>query len=579
MNPLAVVARGDHPLGAALADEIVADRHVVGASVLMNLVHGADSAARSEDEWLLVALALSSPEGEHSCLDLDDMTRHIPDELESLTATRLRRGRAHWVAVASAMQGLVGTPDEAITTPMVLDGSRLYLSRMYVDECFVAEDLLNRGDRLTVLLGGPGSGKTTNTAKDLLRVLSNAPSGFSVGLAAPTGKAAMRMRTVLMDHLRRAAQSAEIDAEQLARAENMLSATESVTIHRLLGYSRQREHGRYAFDETRALPHDLVIVDECSMISLEMLTNLLRAVRPDAALWIVGDPDQLASVGAGTVLADIRTAVATSSRLRERVTVLGALRRFTDDAVRGLVESVRDASLVDDAGRDEKIERFFELLSNGGEHLTWVDPLVDSEAVQRIINGQIDLARELARLAATDDAQVVVASKLANPRTQMLCVHRNGRFGVAGINERVRGALGASAAGLWYPGRPVMVTRNDSRTGVFNGDNGVVVRRRDGASVVVLSDPIGRPPVPVSRIDHHELAYAMTVHKSQGSEFSHVVALMPAEPSRLCTREMLYTAISRTVDQLTLVATRNVLEHILRTPISRATGLADRFSD
>jgi exodeoxyribonuclease V alpha subunit len=205
--------------------------------------------------------------------------------------------------------------------------------------------------------------------------------------------------------------------------------------------------------------------------------------------------------------------------------------------------------------------------------------VADPAAVERIVAGRIADARELARLASAEDAEAALAARLSAPQTQVLCVHRAGRLGVSGLNQRIRSALGAAANGLWYAGRPVMVTRNDARTGVFNGDTGVVARRADGSSVVVLSDPIGRPPVPVSRIDHHELAYAMTVHKSQGSEFSNVVAIMPTEPSGLCTREMLYTAISRTVEHLTLVATREVLEHMLRTPISRATGLADRFGD
>jgi len=386
----------------------------------------------------------------------------------------------------------------------------------------------------------------------------------------------MRMRTVLVERVRAVAES---DPSRRERAEVILASTDSVTVHRLLGYSRQREHGRYRFDESRRLPHDLVIVDECSMLSLEMLTNLLRAVRDDARLWIVGDPDQLASVGAGTVLADVRSAAATSGALGPRVTVLGDLHRFKDATVRGLVEAVRDAASSDGTGVDVSIERFFALLSSGSESLTWVDPVADPAAVERIVAGRIADAREVARLASAEDAEAALAARLSAPRTQVLCVHRAGRLGVSGLNQRIRSALGAAANGLWYAGRPVMVTRNDPRTGVFNGDTGVVARRADGSSVVVLSDPIGRPPVPVSRIDHHELAYAMTVHKSQGSEFSNVVAIMPTGPSGLCTREMLYTAISRTVEHLTLVATREVLEHMLRTPISRATGLADRFGD
>lgn len=583
MNPLVVASRPGHPLAAAVADGIVEPRHVAGAAVLMDLAFGGSAAGRSADEWLLVALALQSPEGEHSCLDLGDMARHAPEHASSAVAGTLSRGEAHWSGVARGLTGLVGTPDEAGTSLLILDGPRLYLARLFADECFVAGDLVARsgaGRELSVLMGGPGSGKTTLTAARLLDRLSTAPAGFSIALAAPTGKAALRMRSVLIQKVEQQARSATgVGAAGLERAMAVLAASESTTVHRLLGVSSSGSRSRYRFDHERRLPHDLVILDECSMLSLELLTSLLRAVRDGAGLWIVGDADQLASVGAGTVLSDIREAARRPGSPLAKVEELDQMHRFSDAQVRALVAAVRDAGGKSGSSLDRQVEAFFDVLGAASGALTWIEPDANRKKVEDVLGAAVGRAHAIAVAASGEAAEEELAAWLAqrDNDVQLLCVHRAGRLGVAGINQRIRSALGARAVEHWYPGRPVMVTRNDRRTNLFNGDTGTVVRRPDGSKVVVLSEPIGRGPVPVARIEHHELAYAMTVHKSQGSEFGQVVAIMPTEPSGLCTREMLYTAISRTRDRLTVVASRDVLEHMLRTPISRATGLADRF--
>jgi exodeoxyribonuclease V alpha subunit len=164
---------------------------------------------------------------------------------------------------------------------------------------------------------------------------------------------------------------------------------------------------------------------------------------------------------------------------------------------------------------------------------------------------------------------------------QVLCVHRTGDYGVSGINGFLKSRLGAQAAELWYPGRPIMITRNDTRLKdrtkrLYNGDTGVVVR--DGAALkLVLSEPAGRSAQAVTSLSAFELNYAMTIHKSQGSEYNEVVVVLPEESSRICTREMLYTGVSRAKKKVTIVGSREVLEHMLRTPVLRASGLADRI--
>jgi exodeoxyribonuclease V alpha subunit len=581
VNPLVFASRPGHPLVEAVAEGIVESRHVAGATVLMDLAFDGSMGERTADEWLLVALALQSPEGEHSCLDLADMPRYVPKGAESPIAGRLLLGEGHWRSVALSLAGLVGSPDQSQQSPLILDGRRLYLARLFADECFVSDDLRVRSAKnaLSVLMGGPGSGKTTLTAARLLDLLRDAPQGFSIALAAPTGKAALRMRSVLSQKVEEEARRETLDEAGFQRALAVLDASESTTVHRLLGFTPTGSRRRYVFDRSRRLPHDLVILDECSMLSLELLTNLLRAVRDDASLWIVGDADQLASVGAGTVLSDIREAARRPGSPLAKVEELDQMHRFSDEQVKALVAAVRDAGGKSGQSLDRQVAACFDVLDGAHGALKWVDPDVNRDEVEDILNATVRRARGVAAAASGDLAEEETATWFAQKDNdvQLLCVHRAGRLGVAGINQRVRAALGARAAELWYPGRPVMVTRNDRRTNLFNGDTGTVVRRPDGSKVVVLAEPIGREPVPVARIEHHELAYAMTVHKSQGSEFSEVVAIMPTEPSGLCTREMLYTAISRTKDRLTLVASRAVLDHMLRTPISRATGLADRF--
>jgi exodeoxyribonuclease V alpha subunit len=206
--------------------------------------------------------------------------------------------------------------------------------------------------------------------------------------------------------------------------------------------------------------------------------------------------------------------------------------------------------------------------------------------VNELLNEVTAVAIERNKLARQANAKEALGKEFADNASvlnqQILCVHHRGKLGVQSINQRIRQSLGARAQKHWFVGRPVLITRNDFRTELYNGDTGVIADI-NGEQVLALSDapdrkkPLELKLIEVSRVTDHALNYAMTVHKSQGSEYRHVIVMFPQKPSRICTREMLYTAISRVRDRLTIVGSEDVIRHMLETPIRRASGLADRF--
>ena len=226
-----------------------------------------------------------------------------PDDLEIGAFTW--PASSEWVQAVSEHTDLVATPstvERLPRRPFVLDGSKLYVLRSFEEERTIAQWLSSAaGSRLQVLLGGPGSGKTTAVAKQLVeRFAGGSALDISVAMAAPTGKAADSMRQAIESRLL----TEKATPEVIARVQE----APSITIHRLLGYSPVRRQGRFEFNSENPLPYDLVIIDEASMLSLSLMYRLLDALRPNAELFLVGDPEQLASVDAGTVLADISTA-------------------------------------------------------------------------------------------------------------------------------------------------------------------------------------------------------------------------------------------------------------------------------
>jgi exodeoxyribonuclease V alpha subunit len=518
--------------------------------------------------WLSFALALNASEGGHTCINLNEIERWYPDDLE--TGALNWPVSSEWVQAVSEHDDLVATPstiERLPRRPFVLDGSRLYVLRSFEEERSIAEWMISAaGSRLKVLLGGPGSGKTTEVAKQLVaRFADSSADDVSVAMAAPTGKAADRMRQAIEARLL----SEKASPEVIARVQE----APSITIHRLLGYSPVRHTGRFQYDRENPLPYDLVIIDEASMLSLSMMYRLIEALRPTAELFLVGDPEQLASVDAGTVLADISIAAKAEGTNLDRCT-----KRLTTQfryAVGSPIEQVVKAVQSGDADR---LIEVLQPMRNSGGVVSWIDPsskeVEDLAAFESLGFAVRRHAQEVVDLAGASK-YVEVLEKLGE--LQLLCASRSGQLGIAGWNRTVNQWIGTSARKQWFIGRPILITKNDHSNHLYNGDVGVVCSDKDGGVRVVFDGIDGPREFPTVRLPEVETVHALTIHKSQGSEYKHAVVVLPTGRSRLLARELLYTGVSRAREQLTVVASEAALRTAVSTVVVRASGLADRL--
>ena len=407
-----------------------------------------------------------------------------------------------------------------------------------------------------MLTGGPGTGKTTTVARLLALLVEQAERTGAprprIALAAPTGKAAARLGEAV------ATEVAKLDAVDQAR----LTGLQATTLHRLLG-SRPDTSVRFKHNRGNRLPHDVIVVDETSMVSLTMMARLLEAVRPATRLILVGDPDQLASVEAGAVLADLVDGL--SAREDVRVAALRTSHRFGES-----IGALADAIRVGDG------DRAVELLRAGGEHIEWVDDEDPTERLRAVLLPHALRVREAAVLGAGP-----VALRTLDEH-RLLCAHRDGPYGVAHWNRQVQRWLteetGEPVWSPWYAGRPLLVTANDYGLGVYNGDTGVVVVRDDGLRAVIAGSA-GPLDFATSRLSDVQTMYAMTIHKSQGSQADEVTVLMPPQDSRLLTRELFYTAVTRAKEKVRVVGSEDALRAALARRAVRATGLRKRLRE
>jgi exodeoxyribonuclease V alpha subunit len=404
---------------------------------------------------------------------------------------------------------------------------------------------------VTVLTGGPGTGKTTTVARLLALLAEQAgTSRLRIALAAPTGKAAARLQEAVQYEV------AKLDAADQQR----LGELQAMTLHRLLG-SRPDSSSRFRHNRANRLPHDVIVVDETSMVSLTMMARLLEAVRPDARLILVGDADQLASVEAGAVLADLVDGL--SARSDVRVAALRTSHRFGET-----IGFLADAIRVGDA------DRALELLRCGDEHVEFIEDDDPSDALRAVLLPHALRLREAALFGAADVALAALDEH------RLLCAHRRGPFGVAHWNGQVKKWLseetGQPPWSEWYPGRPLLVTANDYGLRVYNGDTGVVIAGAEGLRAVIAG--AGGPlDFATSRLSDVETMHAMTIHKSQGSQADEVTVLMPKEDSRLLTRELFYTAVTRAKRKVQLVGSEASVQAAIERRSIRATGLQLRL--
>jgi exodeoxyribonuclease V alpha subunit len=575
------------------------------------------------DESVLLAVALTVRALRHGsvCLDLatvaqvtavEGVDRAVVAALPwpEPTAWTAALGRSPLVAVGA---------DGAADRPLRSVGGLLYLDRYWRQERSIA-DMLDRAaarpqptvdpDRVadavarlfpaedsdrqrlaavvaahrwvSVLAGGPGTGKTTTVAKLLAVLADQAGDPLRVAMAAPTGKAAARLTEAV----------AGVTSQMDAGDQDRLGTLTASTLHRLLGW-RPGARGRFRHDRSNRLPYDVVVVDEASMVSLTLMARLAEALRDDCRLVLVGDPDQLASVEAGAVLGDLvaREAAAPGvqpagleelvtrdlgdltdseqhAALHDGVVRLSHVHRFSGDIL-DLAEAVR-------SGRADDV---LDVLARDGDAVEHVDldAAVADEQLGNVRADTVAAGEELVRAARSGDAS---ASLDRLDRHRVLCAHREGAYGVRRwsllMEEWLRDAVdGYAREGRWYVGRPLMVTSNDYQLRLFNGDTGVVVQDGSGVRAAFRRDNVV-DLLPVSRLSEVQTVHAMSVHRSQGSQFARVTLVLPPADSPLLTRELLYTAITRAKEHVRIVGTAAALAAAVERPIARASGLRER---
>ncbi|WP_067541872.1 exodeoxyribonuclease V subunit alpha [Nocardia crassostreae] len=477
--------------------------------------------------------------------------------------------------------------ERSATNPMVdAELVRRELDRLFPEQAAPGEPLdrqrlaaaLATTEWTTVIAGGPGTGKTHTIARVLALLVAHqeaipgAPA-LRIALAAPTGKAAARLQESVRE------QAGDIGLPELTAA----------TLHRLLGWQRGGA-SRFRHNEFNRLPYDVIVVDETSMVSLTMMSRLLPAVRPDARLVLVGDPDQLASVDAGAVLADLvagpvlgqaNPALNTilGGELRDSATHPDGLSNRERERLRGgivrLTRGRRFGGRIADlavAVRAGDADTALDLLAAGGTELSLHTP----EDITEVRDDVVRAAR-----AATDAALIgdAAAALTALESHRLLCAHRQGPYGVERWDRMAAGwatAAGIAAdpgPGHWYPGQPLLVTANDHEARIYNGDTGVIVRAPDGTLRAALQRGTEPYLVHPTQFPGVTTVYAMTIHRSQGSQYDNVSVVLPGPESTLLTRELLYTAITRARKHVRVLGTEDSIRAAISRRVLRASGL------
>jgi exodeoxyribonuclease V alpha subunit len=595
-------------------------------------VHFADllrklDAKCSPEVWLAAALTSNATQKGNICLDLQSIAGKVPslDEQPDTALPACPELNAWREALRSSK--VVGTPDEF--RPLILDDqNRLYLYRYWRYQKAVADFLLSRSTRIhdaldlpllqenldrlfppqpqnepddqriaaltaarrmfSVITGGPGTGKTSTVVKILVLLLEQAKgAALRIALAAPTGKAAAR--------LKEAVKNAK-ETLTCSPALIQLIPEESSTLHRLLG--AMPHSTRFRFNSKNRLPYGVVVVDEASMIDLPLMAKLVQALPENTRLILLGDKDQLASVQPGAVFGDICDTGAQHSyavqhgSLIEKFSRQRIISSCQGSAQEGLLDSIatlhRSYRFVEGSG----IGTISRLINQGdGEaaltamsqrayaDISWSDlpsPKKFEQALESfVLQGYGPYLRAVGPKKAFE----------AFGRFRILCALRHGPCGVEAVNQAAMNILMRahliSPNQRWYQGRPVLITENDYQMRLFNGDIGIVLQDQETKDAspekrVFFPTEAGefRKILPL-RLPEHDTVYAMTVHKSQGSEFERVLLLLPPVSSDVLTRELIYTGITRAKKGTEIWGAREVFLEAVSRRTARTSGLRD----
>lgn len=594
------------------------DRHF--ADFMVELA-GEQSLKDRERLWMAAALVSRRVGQGHVCLSLAEVAgKDLIDEDGTEVASGVCPALDEWVGSLRS-QKVVGGPSEF--TPLVLDEKwRLYLYRYWlyerqlagflnamvgpysrpVDTGMLAEGLkrffpengqeinwqsvaaaLALLNRLTIISGGPGTGKTHTVGRILALIVEQAGNHpVSIALAAPTGKAAAR----LTDMVRAITEGMDCPEDVKARIPD-----KAFTIHRLLGPVFGRKTFRY--DAWNHLPHDVVVIDEASMVDLPLMAKMVSALKEDSRLILLGDRDQLASVEPGAVFGDICDREKTNGFSGDIVRCMGELlgievprgdspRRSLGDSIVILQKSYRfthesGIGLLASAVKERNPSRVLALLKEGArDDIRWREtPSV--EGLERVVEDE--LSEYYGDFLAAEDPEEALVHFA---RFRVLCALRHGPYGAVALNglmERVFRRKGViPKTGRWYKGQPIMVTGNDYQLHLYNGDVGIVFPDLDSGGQLRAYFPAeggGFRKLLPGRLKECETVYAMTVHKSQGSEFDHVALLLPDGPSRVVTRELIYTAVTRAKKKVEIWGSEKGLRDALLQTVPRESGLKD----
>ncbi len=510
---------------------------------------------RERLRWLLAGLFTAMEEG-HSCLPLGDEDVRFLLTVDlvstgSLSPLVVHRGRLYphrlffyENRLVEQITEMVARPLPPITVaPIAADGEQSVAGEIDLQE-WAAEMALNKS--LTIIAGGPGTGKTTTVLKILVLLLEQLGHDLKIVLAAPTGKAAMRLRESVLNSLA----TMQLHGEYIREI-----AAEAKTLHRLLGV--RGNSPQFLHNRSRPLAWDVVVVDEASMVDLALMSKLMDGLKPNSKLILLGDQNQLASVESGAVFVDLLESLPENSvRLQKTYRFDAAIKMFAEsinradtDRAWGILTdmSVKNITLLEDDLITYMVDRY-------------------AEYMEAVLQTDHDDIYDLFRLFG---------------KFQVLCAVRQGWSGVDGINKRVELSLARRGffckSGGWYPGRPVMVNSNDYGLKLFNGDIGICLADKKSGDLKVWFEKADNTLRSYSprRLLGCQTAFAMTIHKSQGSEFNEVVVVLPREENKILSRQLVYTAVTRAKEHVKIVASKEMFSLALSLNIVRFSGLAD----
>jgi exodeoxyribonuclease V alpha subunit len=527
----------------------------------------------------------------HICVDLAHYAQQkFPADAEqALSCPSL----ASWL---NALQNCPVVGKAGDYQPLILDGQRLYLYRYWQYEQQLLNAILQRlqhssshdfnpdslerlfpqatandlqkhaaqvalQNNFCIISGGAGTGKTTTVAKILALLLEQAASkseksSLSIALAAPTGKAATRLKETLA--------RANLDCSDAIKA---AMPQQTYTLHRLLGAIPDTPHFRHNADNP--LLYDVVVIDEASMVDLALMAKLLNALLPTTRLILLGDKDQLASVEIGSVLGDIcagaqlPASTPTAQRLQDSIVLLTTSHRFTADSGIGAV-----AEAVKQGNADLALQHLHSEQAN----LSW-RTLPDNSLLLLNFLKESLLAGFQQYLRAETPEQALQALD----EFRVLSALRRGRYGVENLNRLIEQLFNEQAlinlSFRWYHRRPILITCNDYNLNLFNGDVGVIFWEQNEIKAFFRTEDNSLRSFYPNRLPEHETVYAMTIHKSQGSEFENILLLLPDQDSPLLTRELIYTGITRAKQTVEVCGKESIFRKAVQQRIQRNSGL------